>query len=98
MSGLRSWVFPLLVGPVLAGCTAEAPPPAPVVPVAQPAPPPAPPPPPDECFRKAAPSSGAGVAFVAPNVQEKRLANGVRVLVVERDELHVVEIDLAFDR
>jgi zinc protease len=38
------------------------------------------------------------VTFVAPNVQEKRLANGVRVLVVERHELPVVVLELAFDR
>jgi predicted Zn-dependent peptidase len=41
---------------------------------------------------------GADVAFVAPSVQEKRLPNGVRILVVERHELPVVALDLAFDR
>ncbi len=64
------------------------------------APPPAPPapPPPDESFRKTAPSTGADVAFIAPSIQEKRLANGVRVLVVERHELPVVALQLIFDR
>jgi zinc protease len=95
-----TWILPLLALPVLAGCETLGPQPAPVAPVATPTPPPQPPapPPPDESFRKTAPPLGADVTFVAPNIQEKRLANGVRVLVVERHELPVAVIDLAFDR
>jgi zinc protease len=85
---------------LLSAC-ADNPPPAPVAPTAPPpAATPAPPAPPaaDESFRKTPPALGADVTFVPPNIQERHLKNGVRVLVVERHELPVVSIDLAFDR
>ena len=96
-------LLPLLVlaAPLLAleaGCADNPPPPA-VAPAPAPAPAqPAPAPAPDESFRKTPPPLGADVTFEPPKIQEKRLANGVRVLVVERHELPVVAIDLAFDR
>ena len=100
MNRLGSKRQALLFWPMLAvasGCAGNPPPPPSAPATAAPAPPP-PPAPPDETFRKTAPPLGADVAFVPPNIQEKSLANGVRVLVVERHELPVVELDLSFDR
>lgn len=93
-------LFSFLLAAPIAGC-ASSPPPSPQTPAV--APPPAPPPPPaapeaDESFRKTAPSLGPDVTFVAPSVQEKKLKNGVRILVVERHDLPVVALHLAFDR
>ena len=81
------------------GCAAK---PDPVVP---PAPdPPAPPPSfvapvgevakvtPDADFRKEAPPAGAPIAFVPPKIEEAKLKNGVRVLLVTRNDLPLVAV------
>jgi zinc protease len=96
---LGSFLSPLLVAAASVAC-GGSPPPAPVAPAVSSAPPPPPPSAaaPDESFRKTPPPLGADAPFTPPNVQEKRLKNGVRILVAERHELPVVAIDLAFDR
>jgi predicted Zn-dependent peptidase len=87
--------------PALAACTPppEQSPPAqaPVTPPAgeQQRPAPASPPP---DFRKAAPAPGPEVTFVPPRIEEAKLANGVRVLVVERHELPIVAVEITTDR
>jgi predicted Zn-dependent peptidase len=95
---LRSSSAPLAVLLMLfvAGC-GGSPPPAPAAPAPAPVAPPAPPAP-DETFRQTPPTPGPDPAFVPPQIQEQRLANGVRILFVERHELPVVSFDLAFDR
>jgi zinc protease len=61
-------------------------------------PPPAvdrPPPPlttPDADFRKEAPAPGPPVVFKAPTIEETKLSNGIRVLLVERHELPIVAV------
>jgi zinc protease len=77
---------------VLAGCESTP------EPVAPPQPAPAPPPvaaPVD--FRAKQPESGPPVVFVPPKIEEARLANGIRVLVVERRGLPIVAVNFAFD-
>jgi zinc protease len=51
-----------------------------------------------EDFRKKAPAAGPEAPYVAPNVQEAKLGNGVRVLVVERRELPIVAVQFVVDR
>lgn len=74
-----------------------------------PAVPPAPAPPPDAAtapppaaaaddWRKTPPAPGPEVQFVPPRIQEVKLANGLRVLLVERHELPVVAVEIAVDR
>jgi len=53
---------------------------------------------PDAEFRKAVPAPGPDVVFVPPNIQEARLSNGVRVLLVERHELPIVAVQIVADR
>ncbi|MCC6554533.1 MAG: insulinase family protein [Polyangiaceae bacterium] len=87
-----------LVMPALAACTppppVEAPPPPPV---AAPPPQPAPAAAADD-FRRQAPEPGPEVTFTPPRIQEAKLANGVRVLVVERRELPIVAVEITTDR
>ena len=52
----------------------------------------------DESFRKQAPPPDPEVAFVPPKIEEARLGNGIRVLLVERHELPIVALDVALDR
>src|SRR5689334_3348109 len=49
-------------------------------------------------FRKAAPAPGPAVAFVPPKIEEARLSNGIRVLLVERHELPIVAFQVVVDR
>lgn len=49
---------------------------------------------PDAPFRARAPAPDGKVTFVAPKVQETTLANGLRLLVVERHELPIVSVRL----
>jgi predicted Zn-dependent peptidase len=83
-----------------AAACGEAPPPAPRPPTARTTPvaPPAAPAPlattPDAEFRKAAPAPGPRVTFVAPKIEEARLKNGIRVLVVPRNDLPIVAVQL----
>ncbi len=58
--------------------------------------PPIPPPPitPDNPFRAEPPAPRGSVSFVAPQVVERGLRNGLRVLFVERHELPIVSVRL----
>jgi zinc protease len=49
-------------------------------------------------FRKLPPPPGPERPFVVPRVEEARLANGIRVLFIERHELPIVTIDVGLDR
>jgi predicted Zn-dependent peptidase len=49
---------------------------------------------PDAPFRQQAPVPDGKLTFVAPRVQEARLANGLRVLIAERHDLPVVGLRL----
>jgi predicted Zn-dependent peptidase len=96
-------LFPVLLL-ALAGC-AEMPPPVPPAPDPPPegasSPDnkvPAAPPPEDPAFRKAPPPPSGEVAFLPPRIQEARLANGVRVLLVERHEMPIVAVNIVSDR
>jgi len=98
MAKMKSLLVPALAA--LAAC-GEAPPPAPATPsptpparVAQkpPAQPTA------EAFRKSPPAPGPEVQFVPPKIEEARLPNGVRVLLVERHELPIVAVEIVTDR
>jgi predicted Zn-dependent peptidase len=86
-----------------ASACAEAPPPEPMVAPPPPSAPavPVPPPPapttPDADYRKQAPAPGPDVAFVAPKIEEFRLKNGIRVLLVERHDLPIVAVRVASD-
>jgi len=68
-------------------------------------PPPAPPPPtpapaeaprvtPDAPFRAQAPAPDGQIAFVPPKIEEAKLKNGIRVLMVERHDLPIVSVRL----
>ncbi|WP_437678818.1 M16 family metallopeptidase [Sorangium sp. So ce131] len=84
-----------LAAAALAACapTPKAPPAATTA--ARPAPPPAAPPPaPADAFRKSPPPPGPEVVFVPPRIEEAKLANGIRVLVVERHELPIVAVEV----
>jgi zinc protease len=48
-------------------------------------------------FRGKPPSSGPEIPFVAPKIEETKLPNGVRILLVERHELPVVATTIAVD-
>ncbi len=74
---------------------AQAPAPAPV---AAPTAPPGVAATPDESFRKEPPKGEADAPFVAPHIQEAKLENGVRVLVVERHDLPIVSFQIVADR
>jgi predicted Zn-dependent peptidase len=52
----------------------------------------------DPSFRKEAPPAGPEVKFVAPQIQEARLKNGLRVLLVERHEMPIVAVSVSVDR
>ncbi|WP_437969357.1 pitrilysin family protein [Sorangium sp. So ce260] len=52
------------------------------------------PPAPADAFRRSPPPPGPEVVFVPPRIEEAKLANGIRVLVVERHELPIVAVDV----
>lgn len=52
----------------------------------------------EEAFRSKAPASGEPMPFVPPTIVEQRLANGVRVLLVERHQLPIVAFQIVVDR
>lgn len=84
-----------LAAAALAACSSTPPPPA--APAKAPAPPPpvaAPAPEPPDAFRKTPPPPGPDVVFVPPRIEEAKLANGIRVLVVERHELPIVAVEV----
>jgi predicted Zn-dependent peptidase len=87
---MRSLVF-LLTAALALGCAEEPQPVVPPAPTEPPAPAPAPVTP-DADFRQQAPAPGAELPFVPPQIQEARLSNGVRVLLVERHELPIVAV------
>src|SRR5688572_22050215 len=75
----------------LAACT----PPAPHVPPAPDPPAPKPEAANDaDAFRKAAPAPGPEIVYTPPKIEEAKLPNGVRVLVVERHELPIVSVEI----
>ncbi|WP_437280369.1 pitrilysin family protein [Sorangium sp. So ce375] len=45
-------------------------------------------------FRKSPPAPGPEVVFQPPRIEEAKLANGIRVLVVERHELPIVAVNV----
>jgi predicted Zn-dependent peptidase len=79
---------------ILALVACGAPPGPPPKPPAPPAPATAPLVTPDAPFRARAPAPDGKLAFVAPKIQEAKLKNGLRVLVVERHELPIVSARL----
>ncbi|AUX20787.1 peptidase M16 [Sorangium cellulosum] len=85
-----------LAAAALAACSSNPPPP-PAAPAKAPAAPPpvaAPAPEPADAFRKTPPPPGPEVVFVPPKIEEAKLANGIRVLVVERHELPIVAVEV----
>jgi zinc protease len=52
----------------------------------------------DEAFRLKAPPPGVAPPFVAPKIVEHKLANGVRILLVERHQLPIVAFQIVVDR
>ncbi|WP_437999977.1 pitrilysin family protein [Sorangium sp. So ce185] len=85
-----------LAAAALAACASN--PPAPPAATAK-APPASPtaaaqPPAPADAFRRSPPPPGPEVVFVPPRIEEAKLANGIRVLVVERHELPIVAVDV----
>jgi zinc protease len=52
----------------------------------------------DDAFRETAPSAGPETPFQPPKILEGRLANGIRLLVVERHELPIVAVQISIDR
>lgn len=48
-------------------------------------------------FRAKPPPPGADIPFVPPKIEEAKLANGVRILLVERHELPIVAVNIASD-
>ncbi|WP_438018745.1 pitrilysin family protein [Sorangium sp. So ce315] len=85
-----------LAAAALAACASNpSTPPAAKAPAPAAAPPPAAPPPEAaDAFRKSPPPPGPEVVFVPPRIEEAKLANGIRVLVVERHELPIVAVDV----
>ncbi|WP_437648745.1 M16 family metallopeptidase [Sorangium sp. So ce362] len=85
-----------LAAAALAACASNPPAPPAATAKAPSAPPPAaaPPPAPADTFRKSSPPPGPEVVFVPPRIEEAKLANGIRVLVVERHELPIVAVDV----
>ncbi len=54
---------------------------------------------PDAAFRAQPPQAlGAGAAFTPPVIQELRLRNGIRVLLLERHQLPIIKVTVLFDR
>jgi zinc protease len=51
-----------------------------------------------DAFRKQAPPADPEIEFVPPAIQEARLGNGIRVLLVERHELPIVALEIVLDR
>lgn len=83
-----------------AACSPQTPPPVP--------PPPLPPGPPaivavpepvtpDAEFRQKAPAAGPAPVFTAPRIDEARLKNGARVLLVQRHDLPIVALQIVTD-
>ena len=101
MNRTRRALFSITVASAALAIAACGSPPPPDVP-------PAPPPPPDGAparaaadtadFRKTAPAPGPEVVFTPPKIQEAKLPNGVRVLLVERRDLPVVAVEITTDR
>jgi len=56
------------------------------------------PPPEDPSFRKTPPPSMPDAPFVAPRIEEARLPNGTRILVVTRHEMPIVAVNVVIDR
>ena len=82
----------------LAACGGTALAPLPPPPAPAPAPP-APAPKVDtEAFRERAPVAEAEIPFVPPKIEEARLKNGARLLLVERHELPIVALEIVIDR
>src|SRR5262249_12595663 len=77
---------------VLGGCATTQ-----VDPVHPPAAPPAGSAAPDESFREHPPPSGPPITFVQPTIAEAKLANGIRVLVVEQRAFPIVAVAISFD-
>ncbi len=101
----RSSTFVALMALSFAACTT----PEPVVPP-PPDPPPDPtaaaltpkaaaaPPPEDPAFRKSPPPPAVDMPFLAPKIEEARLANGLRVLLVTRREMPIVAVNIVVNR
>lgn len=53
---------------------------------------------PDESWRKTPPAPEGEVVFTPPKIEEAKLSNGLRVLVVTRRELPIVDVQLAIPR
>ena len=53
---------------------------------------------PDAEFRKHAPASSRSIAYAGPKIQETRLDNGIRVLVIERRDFPVVSLAMIVRR
>lgn len=95
----RALTLPLVLVALLTACggpttPAATPRPPVVVPSIPPPPASAPLVTPDAPFRAKAPAPDGKVTFVAPKVQETKLKNGLRVLIVERHELPIVSVRL----
>jgi predicted Zn-dependent peptidase len=52
----------------------------------------------DASFRKTPPPPGPQIAFRAPKIEEARLPNGIRILLVERHELPIVAVSAVVNR
>lgn len=92
---MKRFLFAVLLtacAPAPAPRVVIVPPPVPT-PIASAAPPEDP-----EAFRSKAPTAGPAVPFVAPKIVEHKLANGVRILLVERHELPIVAFQIVVDR
>lgn len=83
----------------LAACEPPEPPVVAKAPSAAPKPVEAPKPAPQAApdFRDKAPEASAELPFTPPKIQEAKLANGVRVLLVERHELPIVSVEIVTD-
>lgn len=84
-----------------AACSPKPPPPVPPPPLPPGGMGPSPVPPaattPDADFRKQAPPSGPAQPFSPPRIDEAKLKNGVRVLLVARHDLPIVAIQIVSD-
>ena len=95
MKRLALLVTPLLVAACASSPPPLAPPPKGPMPVAWPAPLPdghSPPETPDAPFRNHVPEPGPPVSFAPPEISTFTLANGARVLLVERHDLPLVSL------
>jgi zinc protease len=52
----------------------------------------------DASFRKEPPPPDTRVFFVPPHIEEKRLANGLRVLIAQRHDMPIVAMQIVVDR